>query len=189
MSLIFSRIKYPKILFFIITIIIGGIIFYESIKSPLFHDFIFSLGYIGTLIGGFFYVFGFTSSPSSALLLVLSKEQNFFLFVLIAGIGSLISNFLMFKFIRFSFYDELNLLKKERFIMDIDEKFKKRFKKNHHKIYVYISSIFIASPLPTEIGVTMMASNEDLSLKSFLKIVLILHVCAIVILFIIGNLI
>ena len=183
------RIKYPKLLFFIIALVIGFIVFYEGLHYAPLHNFIVSLGYFGTFIGGLFYAYGFTAPPATAVLLVLAKEQYLILSVLIGGLGAVISDFLIFKFVRFSFNDEINRLKKETLIRKIEKMEKKFYGRLYEYIFPTFAGFLIASPLPTEIGVSMMASIEKLSTKRFLIIAYLLHSLGIAIILTIGVLI
>jgi len=183
------KIKYPKLLLLIITIIIAVAIFYEGKNYAPLHDFLVSLGYIGTFISGIFYAYGFTAAPATAVLLVLAKEQNLILAVLVGGFGAVLSDLLIFKFIRYSFTDEIDKLKKEKVIKYIEKEEKILFGHYYKHIFPSLAGFLIASPLPTEIGVALMASIKNLSVKKFLIMAFILHSLGILIILTIGNLI
>ena len=102
-------IKYPKLLFLFITFLIAYLLFYERTYPP-FHDFLISLGYIGTFLVGIFFAYGFTAAPVTAILLILAKEQNIFLAGFIGGFGALVGDLFIFNFIRYSLDDEIKKL-------------------------------------------------------------------------------
>lgn len=78
-------------------------------------SYLISLGYLGNLLNGLFFKFGFTSSISTVVFLILGKQQNnIFLAAFLGGVGALISDLLIFKFIRISFADEIRSLSKEK---------------------------------------------------------------------------
>lgn len=183
----FHIFKYPKLLLLIFTIIFACFIFYEGKHFAPFHDFLISLGYLGIFISGFFYAYAFTAAPATAILLVLTKEYNILFAVLIGGLGALLSDYLIFKIIRYSFIDEINNLKKEHFMKIIKKKEKKLFGHYYKHIFPAFAGILIASPLPTEIGVTMMASMKKISVKKFMIIAFLLHSFGIFIILTIGN--
>lgn len=189
MSIKNHKIKYPKLLLLLITIIVAIAIFYEGRNYAPFHDFLVSLGYIGTFLGGIFYAYGFTAAPATAVLLVLAKEQNLILAVLIGGLGAVLSDFIIFSFIRHSFIDEINKLKKEKIMKNISKNGKHIFGRYYKHIFPIFSGFLIASPLPTEIGVTMLASIKNISVKKFMVIAYLLHSLGILIILTIGNLI
>lgn len=182
-------IKYPKLGLLLITIMVAIAIFYEGRNYPAIHDFIVSLGYIGTFISGIFYAYGFTAAPATAILLVLSKEQNLIVAVLTGGLGALLSDFLIFSFIRHSFIDEIDKLKKEKLIKILAKNGKHIFGRYYKLILPVFAGFLIASPLPTEIGVTILASTKNISVKKFMIMAYILHSFGIFIVLTIGHLI
>ncbi|MCX6711622.1 MAG: hypothetical protein NT139_01115, partial [Candidatus Woesearchaeota archaeon] len=80
------------------------------------------------------------------------------------GFGALIGDLMIFSFIRLSFKDEINRISKERIFLYINRKIPKVMRK-------YIIPIFagflIASPLPDEIGVALLASSRNISIRLF----------------------
>jgi len=116
-----SLIKYPKFLLLFITFLIAYLLFYERTYPP-FHDFIVALGYFGTFLAGALFAYGFTAAPATAVLLILAKEQNILLAGLIAGFGALISDLIIFNFIRYSFADEIEKLLEEKAVLYINHK-------------------------------------------------------------------
>ena len=61
--------KYPKFLLLFITFIVAYLLFYERTYPP-FHDFIISMGYVGTFLAGALFAYGFTAAPATAILLI-----------------------------------------------------------------------------------------------------------------------
>ena len=181
------RIKYPKLFLLLATIVVAVIIFYEGRNYGPFHNFLVSLGYGGIFLGGVFYAYGFTAAPATAVLLVLAQEQNFIFVVLIGGLGALLSDWLIFSFIRYSFTNEINKLKKEKFVKMMAKNSESLFSSYHKYIFPTFAGFLVASPLPTEIGVTMMASIKNLSVKKFMIIAYLLHSFGILIILLVGK--
>lgn len=179
--------KYPKLLVLFITIIIAIIIFDTGKNYKPLNELLISFRYFGTFISGLLYAYGFTSSPATAILLILSKQQNIIIASLIGGFGAVISDIIIFSFIRHSFIDEINELKKEPLIKVITDKIKNILGKKYKYVVPGIAGILIATPLPTEIGITMLASVKNLSTKNFMKIAYLLHSTGILLILIIGN--
>ncbi len=178
-------IKYPKFLFLFITFLIAYLLFYERTYPP-FHDFITSLGYFGTFIAGAMFAYGFTAAPATAVLLILAKEQNFLLAGLIGGLGALVGDLIIFNFIRYSLADEIEKLSKEKAVMYINHKIPNRFKKY---LMPVVAGFIIASPLPDEIGVSLLAVSKNISIKIFSVISYILNTAGIFVILTIGNII
>lgn len=185
MNKILSELKYPKFLFLILTFVIAYLIFQDRTSLPL-HNTLLSLGYIGTFLAGIFFAYGFTAALATILLLILAKEQNIFLAGIIAGFGALVGDLLIFKFIRHSFTNEIKKLSKEKALTYLDNKIPKLFKKYFIAV---LAAFIIASPLPDEIGVTLLASTTKISTKMFSVLSGILNTAGIFIILIIGNII
>ena len=84
--------------------VIAYILFADTSYAPL-HDTLVFLGYFGTFLAGFLYAYAFTAAPAAAILLILAKEQNILFAGFIAGVGALLSDLVIFHFIRHGFSD------------------------------------------------------------------------------------
>src|SRR3989344_9495181 len=122
-----SKIKYPKFLLLILTFVIAYMIFNWRNFLPI-HDALSSGGYLETFLVGILFAYGFTAAPATAILLILAKEQNILLTGFIAGFGALLGDLLIFKFIRYSFADEIKKLSKEKFFNHAKNKIPKTLK-------------------------------------------------------------
>ena len=181
------KIKYPKLLLLLLTFVISIILFYEGKTYPPFNGFLTSLGYIGVFLGGIFYAYGFTAAPATAALLVLAKEQNILLAGLIGGFGALVSDIIIFLFIKYSFADEIKKLEKEKVVKFLEKEEEKFFGHHHKYVLASLAGFLIASPLPSEIGVTLMAALKNMSIKKFMIIAYSLHTVGIILILLIGN--
>ena len=156
--------KYPKLILFVSMIILAYFLF----RSPSFSSFISNLGswnYFGTFIAGLFFSFGFTTPFAIAFFLALNPE-NLFLASILGGAGAMISDFAIFKIVKFSMMDEFEKIEKEMHLEKIKKIIKKDFniKFVHYFLYL-IAGIIIASPLPDEIGVSMLAGLSSIKAK------------------------
>ena len=178
-----TKIKYPKLSLFIISVILVYFLFSGLAYKPL-HDALTFMGYFGTFLAGLLYPYALTSAAGTGILLILAKEQSLLLAGVIAGIGALISDLLLFLFVTHSFSDELQKLSKEKVVRTINRRIP-------NSIRVHLLAIFacllIASPLPTEIGILLMTSIRNISFKKFITIIYVLHASAIFIILLIGN--
>ena len=150
------KFRYPKIILLIIFIILAYIIFSQSKVSGLISQ-LGNLKYLGIFIAGLFFSFGF-SSPISAGFFIIANPSNVFLAAIIGGAGAMFGDLFIFKLIRFSFIDEFKNLEKARIIKNLNREIEKDL---GHKIKNYLlyafAGILIASPLPDEAGVIMLA--------------------------------
>jgi len=176
-------IKYPRLLLLLFTFIIAYVLLISRDLSVV-NNLISNLGYGGTFLAGIFFAYGFTAAPATALLLIISKEQNLFLAGCIGGLGALLGDLMIFRYIRYTSADEVRKLSKEKVIRRFNHNPKTSFKK-------YILPIFagfiIASPLPDEIGVALLAASRTISTKYFSVISYLLNTLGILVVLWIGS--
>lgn len=181
------KIKYPRLLVFFISIVIAITVFYEWINSEIVHNFLSSLWYMWTFLGWLLYSYGFTSASATAILLIIAKEKILILAILIAWIWAFISDMIIFTFAKNALLKEMTMLKEEWYIVKLRNFLKKTFWPWYKHIMPIIAWIFIMSPLPTEIWVTILASKNNMSTKKFMIIAYILHTIGIAIILTIGQ--
>lgn len=175
--------KYPKFLLLFITFLIAYLLFYERNYQP-FQDFISGLGYSGTFVAGILFTYGFTAAPATAIFLILAQHQNIYLASLIGGLGALIGDLFIFSFIRSSFVDEIRKLSKEKIVKYFNGKSPSIIKEYFLPV---VAGFVIASPLPDEIGVSLLAASKIISMRIFTVISYLLNTAGIFVILIIGN--
>lgn len=139
-----------------------------------FHNLLLNLGefgYIGAFIAGLLFVISFTASTGAVILFVLAERLSPLELGLIAGLGAVVGDFTIFRFVKDNLIEEVKPLYQ-------------RFGGNHlnhvlHSKYFHwtlpvIGAILIASPLPDEIGVSLMGISK-MKTYQFLIISLILN--------------
>jgi len=176
------RIKYPKLLLLILTFVIAYLFLTSQAFEPL-KKIMLSLGYIGAFLGGIFFVYGFTAAPATAALLILAKQQSIFFSGIIAGVGALFGDLIIFKLLRSTFSDEIECLKREKTMMLLYRKTPDFLKKYLLPVF---GGIIIASPLPDEIGVTLLAISK-ISTRTFIELSYLLNTAGIFIILLIGQ--
>ena len=103
------------------------------------------------------YTVGFTAPISTGFFLAL-HPSNILIASLIGAAGALITDIALFSFIRLSFMDEFRLLERSSLIKHIMSGVRMIFPKKLRSFLVYIFvAIIIASPLPDEVGVALLA--------------------------------
>lgn len=170
--------KYPKLFFLILSIAVA----YHIFSQPYVLDFMANLRYLsyfGVFIAGIFLAFGF-SAPFSVAFFIAAQPENIFLATLLGGIGATIGDIAIFKTIKFSFMDEFKRLKKSNIVKSIREivRIKKHILLKHYLLYVF-AGIMIATPLPDEIGVSMLAGLTTVKPKILGILSFLLHSLAI----------
>ncbi|MDD3160010.1 MAG: hypothetical protein PHQ98_03515 [Candidatus ainarchaeum sp.] len=129
---------------------------------------------MGVFIAGFLFSFGFTAPFAVVFLLSLSPE-NIFLAALIGGVGSMVSDLLILRFVKISFENEFIHLRKEKPVLFLKQKIDLLFNpKLKHYLFLAFAGILFASPLPDEAAIMLISSVSQLSEN---KIALIGLVC------------
>ena len=157
------RLKYPKFMLFLLTVLLAYYFYQGNTLEPL-HSMTLSMGYFGTFIAGMLFTYGFTTAFAIALFLILAGTQNILLASLVGGFGALISDLVIFKFIRSSFVDEIQKLSHEKLVSYVDHHIPKKVKRY---LLALVGGLILASPLPDEIGVALLAANAHVSPKVF----------------------
>lgn len=145
---------YPKLTLYIVGIILAYFFFQipavgEAITS-------FDTLYLPFFFGGLLYSAGFTTPIATGFLIAYDTSSPL-IGALIGGLGALIADLGIFSFIRLSFMDEFKRLKKSSFIKHISDGCN-QIPKGIRTFLVYvIVVIVIASPLPDELAVAMLA--------------------------------
>ena len=173
--------KYPKLAGFGIAVVLAYFIFSNPLVSKSISH-LGEIGYFGTLIAGIFYTFGF-SSPFSAGFFIDLNPSNILITGIIGGLGAFIGDMLIFRFVKISFKDEFKMLKDEKFIKKTGIIIEKIFGKKAQKFILYpIAAILIASPLPDEAGITLLAGLTRIKLSTIAAISIIFNTIGILIL-------
>lgn len=151
------RYHYKNLTYVAISIILA--LFLLRIEG--FHNFLFNLGnfgYIGAFIGGLLYVSTFTVSIGSVILIVLAQKLNPVEIGLLGGLGGVIGDFVIFRFIR-----------NRGFVNEVKHLFQylggdKITHLIHTKYFSWtlpvIGALIIASPFPDEFGISLMGISR-----------------------------
>lgn len=180
------KFRYPKLL----ALTIFSVVSYFIFSNVLVKDFIANStnsSYFWVFIAGLLFTFGF-STPFSIGFFLVARPENIILATFIGGFGALISDLFIFKMIRFTFMDEFKRLEKTEPI----KKFNKILSHRHlSKIKNYLLFIFagiiIASPLPDELGVSMLAGLTKINSYTLGIISFIMNSLGIFVMLLLGN--
>ena len=150
-------------------VFIGIVVAIILSQNETFHSFLLHLGnfgYIGAFIAGILFVSTFTVATSALVLLVLAETLSPIEIGLIAGLGAVVGDMLIFRLIKDNLTYEI-----EDIYNHMDRK--KHLKKLFHSKYFnwmlpVIGSIIIASPLPDEIGVSLIGISKMNTFKFIL---------------------
>jgi uncharacterized membrane protein YdjX (TVP38/TMEM64 family) len=166
--------KYKNILLFLIGISLAfAVTRIPVVTSTLLH--LGKLKYLGAFIGGILFVSTFTIPIGIVILITLARTLSPILLILVAGIGAVLGDLLIFKFVKQSISEEAK---------PIYEEVEKLVGKNHLKKIIHtkyfawtlpvIGTLILVSPLPDELGVSLMGISK-LSTMKFLTIAWFSH--------------
>ena len=149
--------KYKNLTLLTLSLIVALFLF----KDEQFHRFLLQLnglGYVGGFIAGMLFVSTFTVASGAIILLVLAEELPFFGLGIVAGAGAVLSDYFIFK-----------TVKNKDFVRELKHLFDffQSERLNHliHTKYFswtlpVIGALIIASPLPDELGVSLMGISK-----------------------------
>lgn len=178
-------IKYPKFLLLFLSFILALFLF-KYVAILQLDGFLFSLGYFGTFVIGMLFAYGFTSAPAATLFLVIADSQTLWIAIIVGAIGACISDYLIFSLIKTGLKEELERFEKEKIIRKIDEEIPLRLR---HFLILIFSELLIISPLPNEIGISMLAMDHHMTKKKFIAISFTLSLIGISLILLLGKVI
>lgn len=151
-----KRLKYKNIAIFFLTIIVLVIISRSPYAKDISETFS-TLGYFSVFIAGFFYVSTFTIAPSAVLLFMSAQHLNPILSALVAGFGSMLGDYVMFRFFKDKLFEEIKPILKNL----PGKNFNKIL---HSPFFIWLApvlgAILIASPVPDEVGISLLGVSK-----------------------------
>lgn len=151
-----KRWEYPYLTAILISVLLAIVLAgNQTFKDWLFH--LSSLEYIGALLAGVFFVSSFTVAISIVVIGIMAQNINPVALGLIGGVGAVIGDYLIFKLVRSHLQDELSML----FGKDGTSYVKTLIRSRYIAWMLPLIGIFIlASPLPDELGVSLLGISK-----------------------------
>lgn len=141
-------------------LILGLVLFFFFAEHPIIRntiDSIGSLGYLGAFFTGLLFVSIFTVAPAAVVLFFLADHLNPLGVAFSAGMGAVVGDYLIFKFLRDKVFDELTPL----FLRSGGNTLVRLFKTPYFGWLVpFVGAFIIASPLPDEIGIGLLGASK-----------------------------
>lgn len=148
--------KYPYLTAILISVLVAIIL----AGNQTFKNWLISLGsleYFGALIAGALFVSSFTAAISIVVIGIMAQNINPIALGLIGGVGAVIGDYLIFKLVRSHLQDELSML----FGKDGTSYVKAVLRSHYIAWMLPLIGIFIlASPLPDELGVSLLGISK-----------------------------
>ncbi len=116
-----------------------------------------SLGYLGAFFVGILFVSIFTVAPASLVLFYLAKSLNPLGIAFAAGLGGVVGDYLIFRFLKDRLFAEL----KPVFMHHGGKPLQKLFKTPHFSwLLPIVGAIVIMSPAPDEVGLGLLGISK-----------------------------
>lgn len=144
------------------------------VKTGLIAEFLASAGglrFIGGFIAGMFFVSVFTAAPAAAVLIELFRVNSLLEVAWAGGLGALLGDWVMFRFLRDRVAGDLRYLLKHSGLRRLIAVFRLRC---FRWLTPLLGALIIASPFPDEIGLALMGFSR-LRTVVFLPISFILN--------------
>ncbi len=156
---------------------IGALALFFFFGPQFFHSLVAPLGIGGIFIVGMMYSYSFTLSLGALLLPAFLNDFSPLVIAIFGGLGGTFADITMFQLVKSNLKQEMKALGKTNFMKAVRKLPLMKFEWFRD----VLGGILIASPLPDEIGIAVMASTH-LSENAFRIIALIANVAGIYIL-------
>lgn len=134
-----------------------------------------TLGLMGIFIAGILFVSFFTAAPAVVLLISAADNFNPLTIAAVAGLGSLVGDWIILKIFEEKVAYELIPLARKFGLMPIIRLFKRKI---FRPVALTIGAIFIATPLPDELGIAFLGLS-NLKIYKILAIAFVLNTAGI----------
>ncbi len=124
-----------------------------------------SLGYLGAFMTGVFFVSTFTVAPAAVVLFHLATMLHPVEIALLAGVGAMVGDYIIFRYMKDHVFAELLPLARKAQTPRLKILFKSPY---FAWILPVVGAFLIASPLPDELGVSMLGMSKVKKWQFFL---------------------
>jgi hypothetical protein len=141
-------------------LIAGMVAFFFLAQTPGVEGIIRELGYLGYLgafLAGIFFVSTYTVLPASYVLFEIAKYNSPLEVAIFAGVGAMLGDYAIFRFVRDGVFDELRPYLRKLGNRKVRQLFRTPY---FGWILPVTGAVIIASPLPDELGVTMLGLSR-----------------------------
>ncbi len=115
------------------------------------------LGYLGAFITGIFFVSIFTVAPASVVLFYLATQHDPILLSMLAGLGAVLGDYVIFRFLKDRVFEELHYLFKKMGGSKLSRLFNTPY---FAWALPILGAAIIASPFPDEIGISLLGLSR-----------------------------
>jgi hypothetical protein len=127
-----------------------------ALGPAFFSEFAEPYGVVGIFVSGFLFTWSFTTSIATILLPTFAAEHSILFIAVIGGIGAAFADVTIFRFVRGGLRKEIQTIGRMRVFRKIGSLF--LFRNSVSR--AIIGFLVLASPLPDEFGVLLMARSK-----------------------------
>lgn len=172
-----TRWKYKNITLFLVSIMFAlWVTKFEELHTLLLR--LGDWGYVGAFFAGFLFVSTFTVATGFVILLVLAESLNVLELAFIAGLGAVLGDLIIFRFVKDGLIKEIEPIYKSLGGGQINRVLQTKY---FSWSFPVIGAAIMASPLPDELGVSLLGLSK-LKTYQFIIISFGLNVIGIVLL-------
>ncbi len=137
----------------------------------------------GSFLAGMFFTSVFTTAPAIIILGGLSKAHSIFLIAVMGGLGAVLGDLLIFRFVRSSLGPDFSYLVKKVKSERLTAIFRLKL---FHWLIPCLGALVIVSPLPDELGLMMMGLSH-MKMRYFIPLSFVLNGAGILIIGLIAT--
>ena len=112
---------------------------------------------IGSFVSGLFFTSVFTTAPATVALGEIARHNSLFWTVILGGFGAMLGDLVIFRFVKDSLAKDFSTLIKHSASKRLIAVFKLKF---FRWFIAFLGALIIVSPLPDELGLTMMGLSK-----------------------------
>lgn len=140
-----------ELLVVLISIAFGVVLWQTNAVSYLL-DFTKEISILTSFVAGMFFTSIFTAAPSVVIIAELARHYSVFWLAFFGGLGALLGDYVIFRFVRDKVSDALIALLRRK----SNERWRAIFRMGLFRwLTPFIGAVIIASPLPDELGLTV----------------------------------
>ena len=167
-------------------LLVSLIVFFYFADTPFVRNTITNigtLGYLGAFLVGIFFVSTFTVAPATVVLFHLAKELTPFEVALFAGLGSVLGDYIIFRFLKDRVFEEITPVFQRLGGLRLSQLLATPY---FAWLAPVVGALVIASPLPDEIGISLLGIAK-LKNWQFLALSLVLNSLGILVIIMLAQ--
>lgn len=133
---------------------------YAMVRSGALHSFIAmfdELSHVGSLVAGLFFASIFTTAPAVVVLGELAQETPLLVVAIFGAIGAVCGDYILFLLVRGGVSGDVSYISKHAGLKRYTKIFRTKL---FHRILPLVGAFIIASPLPDELGLTLLGLSK-----------------------------